>query len=89
MRLSWTYTVREYAPRREMLRFALCYPEFSATSVDGLTEISLEQLEKGRTGWARNGKKGALIIQVNDEPHGGELRIEAAKAKKNLIVGDK
>ncbi|MNC37437.1 hypothetical protein D3C75_860000 [compost metagenome] len=80
LRLGWTYTVREYAPRREMLRFALCYPSFTAASVDGLAEISLEQLEEGRTGWARNGKNGALIIQVNDDPDGGELRIEAVKA---------
>ncbi|MNI59264.1 putative alpha-glucosidase [compost metagenome] len=84
LRLGWTYTVREYAPRRDMLRFALCYPNFAAASVDGLPEVSLEQLEEGRTGWARNGKNGALIFQVNDAARGGELRIQAVRAEEEL-----
>jgi alpha-glucosidase len=77
--LNWSYGVDDYKPRRELLRFALCYPFFSPASVDGLTEISLEQLEEGRTGWARNGKNGAVIVQVPDEPQGGGLRMYAGK----------
>lgn len=64
-----------------MLRFALCYPFFFTRSVEGLSEISLEQLKEGRRGWARNGKSGAVIIQVDDDPEGGELRMEVAEQK--------
>ncbi|MNL79180.1 hypothetical protein D3C87_2057250 [compost metagenome] len=62
-----------------MLRFALCYPFFHTQSVDGFSEISLEQLKEGRRGWTRNGKNGAVIIQVDDDPEGGELRMEVAE----------
>ncbi|MEK4062248.1 MULTISPECIES: glycoside hydrolase family 31 protein [unclassified Paenibacillus] len=79
LRISWSYAVREFTPRREMLRFALCYPSFFTQSVEGLSEISLEQLKEGRRGWARNGKSGAVIIQVDDDPEGGELRMEVAE----------
>ncbi|MNI87855.1 hypothetical protein D3C73_1450880 [compost metagenome] len=60
-----------------MLRFALCYPFFAAGGVEGLPEISLDELKEGRRGWARNGKSGAIIIQTPDERGGGELRISA------------
>ncbi|CAH1214091.1 Oligosaccharide 4-alpha-D-glucosyltransferase [Paenibacillus auburnensis] len=77
--LNWSYTADAYKPVREMLRFALCYPFFKADAVDGLPEISLEELEQGRKGWTRNGKNGAIIIQTPDERSGGGLRIRAAE----------
>ncbi|MNC35402.1 hypothetical protein D3C75_838860 [compost metagenome] len=77
--LNWSYTTDAYKPVREMLRFALCYPFFVADAVDGLPEISLEELKDGRRGWARNGKSGAIIIQTPDERSDGELRIRAAE----------
>lgn len=77
--LKWAYTVQDYQPRRELLQFALCYPFFKVAEVEGLTEISLEQLKEGRTGWAYNGKKGAIIVQAADTHEGGELRIYAEK----------
>lgn len=77
--LNWSYTNDAYKPPRELLRFALCYPFFAAAAVDGLPEISLEKLKEGRTGWARNGKSGAIIIQTPDERSCGELRIRASQ----------
>lgn len=79
LRLSWSYTVREYVPVRESLRFTLCYPFFAVAAVEGLAEISAEQLEKGSSGWTSNDQNGAIIIQVADAPEGGELRIYAAR----------
>lgn len=75
--LKWAYAVHDYKPRRETLRFALCYPFFTVAAVEGLAEISLEQLNEGALGWARNGKNGAIIVQVADAAGGGELRILA------------
>lgn len=77
--LQWVYGVHDYKPRREMLRFALCYPFFTVAAVGGLEEITLEQLEEGKEGWVYNGKKGAIIVQVADAADGGELRIQAGK----------
>ncbi|WP_150272138.1 TIM-barrel domain-containing protein [Paenibacillus tepidiphilus] len=79
LRISWSYQVQGFVPRRQMIRFALCYPFFAAEAVDGLSEITLEELQDGHTGWARNGGTGAIIVQMDDDPAGGELLIRAAR----------
>ncbi|ASA25459.1 glycoside hydrolase family 31 protein [Paenibacillus donghaensis] len=77
LKINWTYAYREYEPERERLRFALCYPFFQPARISGLSEISMEQLEEGQQGWGRNGKNGAIIVQVQDVSEGGQLVIEA------------
>ncbi|GGF93746.1 alpha-glucosidase [Paenibacillus albidus] len=77
--LKWSYTMDGYKPHRETLRFALCYPFFETAAVEGLGEISIEELDEGRAGWTRNGKGGSIIVQVSESRDGGELVIVAAQ----------
>lgn len=76
--LSYAYPHRQYEANRETLRFVLRRPKFRTAEVEGLGQVTLEQMEQGALGWAVGGQSGDLIIQAQDRPEGGQWAVISA-----------
>lgn len=78
---SWSYKTSAFRPRRETLRFELRYPAFRPEGIAGMEQKTPEELDAGQTGWCL-GESGGILVQVEDTPEGGTLKVRARTGMK-------
>ncbi|MBH5317265.1 DUF5110 domain-containing protein [Paenibacillus sp. GSMTC-2017] len=77
--LNWAYNaLKGFKPERKFIRFSFRNANFMTKDVDGLQNITHEQLAAGAVGWVLDASTGEFLIQVADDANGGKLIISIA-----------